>query len=174
MTKEQKNLLTFLGRKSRACIEGVAGSGKTMLAQAQAEKFADAGKSTLFICYNKTLAKWINDSIAEQYKELITVKHFHGLCADWVRKAGMAFSPPCKTRAKSSGRKCAANQLLDAIDMVPQKFDAVIVDEGSGFYPGWWFPLEMINKEGDEGRCMYFMTQTKLICRSKRLCTSAR
>jgi hypothetical protein len=155
LTKEQRNLLNFLGQKERACIEGVAGSGKTMLAQAQAEKFADAGMSTLLVCYNKTLAKWIGDSIPDTYRDLITVKHFHGLCSDWVRKAGMSFSPPSNS-ADQFWREDAADQLMDAIDMVPQKFDAVIVDEGQDFYPNWWMPLEMINSAGDEGPMYVF------------------
>ncbi|RLA43550.1 MAG: hypothetical protein DRR42_21590 [Gammaproteobacteria bacterium] len=155
LTKEQHNLLNFLGQKERACIEGVAGSGKTMLAQAQAEKFAEAGKSTLLVCYNKTLAKWIGDSVPDQYRDLITVKHFHGLCADWVRKAGMSFSPPSQD-ADQFWRDVAADQLMDAIDMVPEKFDAVIVDEGQDFYPNWWMPLEMINSGGDEGAMYVF------------------
>ncbi len=155
LTREQRNLLSFLGSKERACIEGVAGSGKTMLAQAQAEKFADQGKSTLLVCYNKNLANWIGESIADEYSDLITVKHFHGLCSFWVRKAGMPFSPP-KENVERFWRDEAADQLMDAIDMVPQKFDAVIVDEGQDFYPNWWMPLEMINSNGDEGAMYVF------------------
>ena len=155
LTKEQQRMLEVLGHRQRACIEGVAGSGKTMLAQAQAEKFADAGKTVLFVCYNKTLAKWINDSIADEYKSLITVNHFHGLCADWVRKAGMSFSPPNKG-SNEFWQDEAADLLMDAIDMVPEKFDAVIVDEGQDFYPNWWMPLEMINSVGDEGAMYIF------------------
>ena len=155
LTNEQQNLLNFLGQKQRACIEGVAGSGKTMLAQAQAEKFADAGKTVLFICYNKNLAKWISDSIADEYKSLITVNHFHGLCADWIRKAGMSFTPP-RQGANEFWQDEAADLLMDAIDMVPEKYDAVIVDEGQDFYPNWWMPLEMINCAGDEGAMYIF------------------
>ena len=155
LTNEQQNLLNFLGQKQRACIEGVAGSGKTMLAQAQAEKFADAGKTVLFICYNKNLAKWISDSIADEYKSLITVKHFHGLCADWIRKAGMSFTPP-RQGANEFWQDEAADLLMDSIDMVPEKYDAVIVDEGQDFYPNWWMPLEMINCAGDEGAMYIF------------------
>jgi hypothetical protein len=155
LTKDQKSLLNFLGQKQRSCIEGVAGSGKTMLAQAQAEKFADQGKSTLLVCYNKTLAKWISDSIADEYKDKITVKHFHGLCAEWIRKAGMSFSPPSHN-ADLFWKDEAADQLMDAIDMVPEKFDAVIVDEGQDFYPNWWMPLELINSAGDEGAMYVF------------------
>ena len=157
LTNEQQNLLNFLGQKQRACIEGVAGSGKTMLAQAQAEKFADAGKTVLFVCYNKTLAAWINDSIADEYKTLITVTHFHGLCAGWIRKAGMSFSPPSPSYlANEFWQDEAADSLMDAIDMVPEKFDAVIVDEGQDFYPNWWMPLEMINSAGDAGAMYIF------------------
>lgn len=155
LTKDQQNLLNFLGQKQRACIEGVAGSGKTMLAQAQAEKFADEGKSTLLVCYNKTLAKWISDSITEEYKDKITVKHFHGLCAEWIRKAGQKFSPP-NNNADLFWKDEAADQLMDAIDMVSEKFDAVIVDEGQDFYPNWWVPLELINSSGDEGAMYVF------------------
>ncbi len=155
LTKEQHNLLAFLGTKTRACIEGVAGSGKTMLAQAQAEKFADQGMSTLLVCYNKNLANWINETIPDGYRDLITVKHFHGLCSEWARKAGMQFSPP-RIDVEQFWRDTAADQLMDAIDMVPQKFDAVIVDEGQDFYPNWWMPLEMINANGDEGTMYVF------------------
>ena len=155
LTKDQRNLLTFLGQKQRACIEGVAGSGKTMLAQAQAEKFADEGKSTLLVCYNKTLAKWIGDSIADKYKDKITVKHFHGLCAEWIRKTGQGFAPP-RLDPDLFWKDEAADLLMDAIDMVALKFDAVIVDEGQDFYPNWWMPLELINSAGDEGAMYVF------------------
>ena len=155
LTKDQRNLLTFLGQKQRACIEGVAGSGKTMLAQAQAEKFADEGKSTLLVCYNKTLAGWIRDSIADEYKHKISVKHFHGLCAEWIRKAGMKFSPPNNDSALF-WKDEAADLLMDAIDMISEKFDAVIVDEGQDFHPNWWIPLELINSAGDEGAMYVF------------------
>ena len=59
LTTDQKNLLYFLGETQRACVEGVAGSGKTLLALAKAEMFADEGKRTLLVCYNKTLAAYI-------------------------------------------------------------------------------------------------------------------
>ena len=53
LTSIQLQALEFLAARKRACINGVAGSGKTMLAQAQAIKFADQGLSTLLVCYNK-------------------------------------------------------------------------------------------------------------------------
>ncbi len=150
LTNDQKQILVILGEQKRACINGVAGSGKTMLAQAQAEKFADDGLSTLLVCYNKTLAHWINDSIDESYKDKIIVKHFHGLCYDWCKKAHIPFNPPFEN-SDEFWKETAPELLVEAIDMVGQKFDAVIVDEGQDFYPDWWVPLEMINNEEEKG-----------------------
>jgi len=155
LTSDQKQLLTFLGEKKRACINGVAGSGKTMLAQAQAVKFSDNGLSTLLVCYNKTLAHWINDSIDESYKDKITVKHFHGLCYEWCKKASIPFNPPFND-SDEFWKETAPELLIDAIDMLDQKFDAVIVDEGQDFHSNWWVPLERINREVENGAMYVF------------------
>lgn len=155
LTGIQLQALDFLAARKRACINGVAGSGKTMLAQAQAIKFADQGLSTLLVCYNKQLAEWINDSIDESYKDKITVKHFHGLCYDWCKRAHIPFNPPFEN-SDEFWKETAPENLIDAIDMVDQRFDAVIVDEGQDFYPNWWVPLEMINSVGEEGAMYVF------------------
>ena len=155
LTGIQLQALDFLASRKRACINGVAGSGKTMLAEAQAIKFADEGLSTLLVCYNKQLAEWINDSIDESYKDKITVKHFHGLCYEWCKRAHIPFNPPFEN-SDGFWKDVAPESLIDAIDMVDQKFDAVIVDEGQDFYPNWWMPLEMINSEGEKGAMYVF------------------
>ncbi|OUS30676.1 hypothetical protein A9Q99_05710 [Gammaproteobacteria bacterium 45_16_T64] len=155
LTSIQLQALEFLAARKRACINGVAGSGKTMLAQAQAIKFADQGLSTLLVCYNKQLVEWINDSIDESYKGRITVKHFHGLCYDWCKQAHVPFNPPSHNSDKF-WKETAPENLIDAIDMVEQRFDAVIVDEGQDFYPNWWVPLEMINSKEEEGAMYVF------------------
>ena len=67
----------------------------------------------------------------------------------------MSFTPP-RQGANEFWQDEAADLLMDAIDMVPEKYDAVIVDEGQDFYPNWWVPLEMINCAGDEGAMYIF------------------
>ena len=156
LTENQLSLLEFLGSQNRACIEGVAGSGKTILAQARAERFAAEGKTTLVVCYNKVLAEWIESTIPAEFSKLITVKHFHGLCADWVRRSGQKFNPNAAGQTGDFWREKAPELLLDAIDILPERFDAVIVDEGQDFQPNWWMPLEMINAHGDEGSMYVF------------------
>ena len=126
-----------------------------MLAQVKAQEFADKGKSVLFVCYNKTLANWINSTLADEYKSKITVKHFHGLCAEWAKKAGMNWSPPNGPQSNEFWRDAAGDILLDAIDYIPKDL-MHIVDEGQDFYPNWWMPLEMINREEESGPMYVF------------------
>lgn len=155
LTNDQKMLLDFLAQRKRACINGVAGSGKTMLAQAQAEKFADAGMKTLLVCYNKTLAKWLRDNISSDYAKSITVIHFHGLCYELCRKAGISFNLPSQNEDEF-WQEDAPELLIEAIDSLGEKFEAIIVDEGQDFQSDWWMPLELINSDGDEGTMYVF------------------
>ena len=150
LTEDQVRLLQFLGAHERAAIKGVAGSGKTILASAQAQKFARQGKKTLFVCYNRSLADWLQACLPEEFKDSIKIDTFHGLCASMCRKARIPFAPNW-----SDGNEFWQNEapelLLTALDSVPDRFDAVVVDEGQDFYPEWWMGLEMINSGGDTG-----------------------
>ena len=150
LTEEQIRLLDFLSNYDRAAIQGVAGSGKTLLARAQAQRFADLGKQTLFVCYNKALAEWLRSSMPERYASSITVRHFHGLCSDWCRRAKLPFHPSDDDGDQFWKHK-ASDLLGQAVDRLPWRFDAVVVDEGQDFYSDWWFPLELINRQGDAG-----------------------
>jgi len=150
LTAEQLRLLDFLAMHERAAIQGVAGSGKTLLARAQAQRFADAGKRTLFVCYNRALAEWLRASMPEAYEDRIVVRHFHGLCSDFCRKVSIPFAVPDKDQDQFWKYK-APDLFTQALDLTTERFDAVVADEGQDFYPDWWLPLEMINQEGDQG-----------------------
>jgi len=155
LTTEQQRLLEFLGGRERAAIRGVAGSGKTLLAGAQAERFADRGMRTLFVCFNKALAEWLQDALPASYRERITVRHFHALCHDLCQAASIPFAP---SAAGGDGfwRYQAPNLLERAIAATGTRFDAVVVDEGQDFYPEWWVPLELVNAREDQGALYVF------------------
>jgi hypothetical protein len=155
LTEDQLRLLDFLSHHERAAIEGVAGSGKTLLARAQVQRFADAGRKTLLVCYNRALAEWLRTTIPETYADRVTVLHFHALCNEWCKKAGIRFSPP-GANADRFWNEEAAYLLLEAIDQVPDRFDAVVVDEGQDFPPDWWSSLEQINSDGGRGSFYVF------------------
>ncbi|MDZ7736890.1 MAG: ATP-binding domain-containing protein [Gammaproteobacteria bacterium] len=155
LTDQQAYMLTFIDQRPRAAIQGVAGSGKTMLAQAQAQRFADRGLSVLFTCFNKGLAHWLQDTLPADYSEQITVRHFHGLCDEWCQEAGIPFDPDNHDPA-TFWREIAPNRLMDALDIIQRRFDAIVVDEGQDFHPDWWVPLEALNTKAQAGPLYVF------------------
>jgi len=154
LTEEQVRILDVLSQTRRAVIQGVAGSGKTMLAKAQAHRYAEQGKRTLLLCYNKNLAAWLRNSVPGEYTELIHVRHFHGFCSELCTQAGIRFAPASKD-IDNFWLHEAADLLCQAIEAIPEmRFDAVVVDEGQDFGADWWVPIELINKDVESG-CFY-------------------
>jgi hypothetical protein len=150
LTQAQMELLEFLGANQRAAIEGVAGSGKTLVAKAQASRLARERKKTLFLCYNRRLAEWVRASIPLEERDFIEVHHFHGLCHEFCRRAGVAFDVP-EGNSRSFWSEEAPNLLLDALDVLDDRFDAVVVDEGQDFRSSWWDAIDLINRGEEEG-----------------------
>ncbi len=156
LTDEQMRLLDFLGENNRVAIEGVAGSGKTLLAKAQVQRFAERGLRTLFLCYNRTLAEWLREVLPDELRELVHVTHFHKLCADVCRRAGMEFRPP-NGDAGNFWRHEAPELLWEALESLPdERYDAVVVDEGQDFHPDWWDPIQTIERDGEKGYLYVF------------------
>ena len=154
LTEQQSQLLEFLGNRDRAAVEGVAGSGKTKLAMIRARRFADEGKDVLFVCFNKMLAEWLQDELPEDYRQRITVRHYHGLCAEWVKEAKMPW--PNVVNDPRFWNETAPRLFEQALDRLPKRFDAVVVDEAQDFESSWWDGLELVNAGMTDGPLYIF------------------
>ena len=137
LTERQFALLDFLARHRRAAICGCAGSGKTFLAVEKAQRLAREGYRVLLTCYNRNLADWIQSSIPRL--PLLKVSSFHRLCLEWAQRAGIALPHPATPRYYAESLPAA---LAQAAQRLPDRFDAIIADEGQDFAPTWWGPLE--------------------------------
>ncbi len=142
LTKDQERVLKFLEKQERAAIEGVAGSGKTILAIAQAQRFLRRGLRTLLVCYNEPLASWIRQQTPDIYTESLTVVTFHSLCSILCHKAKVPF--PVGKGGQDFWNYEAPDLLEKAADLLDDdnKFDAIVVDEGQDFKTFWWTALE--------------------------------
>jgi hypothetical protein len=118
LTNEQTGLLDYISEQKNATIQGVAGTGKTLIAKEAARRFGVGGKKVLFLCFNKYLFQFLMhqypyDNVT--YYNLHTLISRYGDCVDDLSKP--------EDRAKA---------LLkigwDALD-----FDDIIVDEGQDF-----------------------------------------
>ena len=92
LTTAQETVLGILVKQPRAAIEGVAGSGKTILALGQAQRFARQGKRTLFLCYNRPLADWLAQQLPTKFHDSVTIETFHGLCSVFCKAARLPFN----------------------------------------------------------------------------------
>src|SRR5262249_44196797 len=147
LTRDQEAFLRFAANHPRAAVEGVAGSGKTILALAQAQRFACAGKRTLLVCYNRPLADWLRQQLPDRYRDSVNVHTFHGLCAYFCQRAGIRFDA---SREDDAFWEYQAPELLEqASQLAPSvdKFDAVVVDEGQDFRELWWTVLEQVQRD---------------------------
>jgi len=62
MLSEQVQLLNYLEEQNNAVINGLGGTGKTVMAVEKARKHANRGESVLFLCYNKRLKEHLKST----------------------------------------------------------------------------------------------------------------
>ena len=64
-TEDQFGALDSMRRMPRVVFDGPAGTGKTLLALEAARRSHAAGKSVLFLCFNRPLSVWLMDQTQE-------------------------------------------------------------------------------------------------------------
>ena len=109
-------------------VQATAGSGKTQLALRLIEDATQSGQSSLYVCFNRTLA----DHVARLAPTRAVVSNFHELAVDHYRRHYQEpdFSDP--------GIFIAVSQayLADSASF-SGKYDLLIIDEGQDFDPAW-------------------------------------
>lgn len=149
LTRQQLQVLRGFDANARAIIEGVAGSGKTLLAMQRARSLATTHEAVLFTCFNAELAKWIREEMANDLAENggnITVQNFHRLASDLCKAAEVDFTVNQQDAARWWDEKAPDLLAEAALDLYggDPPFDAMIVDEAQDFSPSWWDALEYL------------------------------
>lgn len=161
LTYDQARILEILRNQDRAAIEGVAGSGKTILAVAQAQRFARSGLRTLLICYNRPLADWLAEQMPAQYQEMITVINYHRLVREMCR---ITKTPFHASSFDQDFWEYESPELLETTaNLVPdsQLYDAIVVDEGQDFRELWWIGIEKLFRKSSTKRPFYVFYDPK-------------
>jgi hypothetical protein len=149
LTRQQLQVLRGFDPNPRAIIEGVAGSGKTLLAMQRASSFAAKHRAVLFTCFNVELAKWVREEMAAELVENggnLTIWNFHRLASDFCKEAGVEFSVNPRDPAKWWDEIAPDLLATAAMHLFPdgQPFDAIVVDEAQDFSSNWWDALEYL------------------------------
>ncbi len=158
LTLSQFKVLDGLSRLRRVLICGCAGSGKTMLALEKARRLAEQGFRVLYACYNWRLRDYCRDFLRPWRS--VTVHNFHGLCLDWTGRAGIHAA---KRDDDEFWKSTLPGLFREALKKIPDRFDAVIADEGQDFDPAWWADLEALLADPKRGILYVFYDDNQLL-----------
>ena len=163
LTEQQHRLLDYLAQQPKAAIRGVAGSGKTMLALAKAQREARAGRRTLLLCYNQPLQDWLKAAVPESFANELVVLNYHSLASRLCQEAGVPLWERRERNDQDFWDVQAAEALIEACDVLgpEHKFDTVVVDEGQDFHELWWTSLEAVFRSPGGDACYYVFYDPK-------------
>lgn len=117
LTNEQTGLLDYISEQKNATIQGVAGTGKTLIAKEAARRFGLKGRKVLFLCFNKFL---YTDLLHRYPYENVTYFNISTLIAKY------------RSGSDTSTAEARASE-LQKIDWDDLDFDDVIIDEAQDF-----------------------------------------
>ena len=160
LTQDQLKVLDFVRAHRRVAVRGGAGTGKTVMALEKARRLADEGFRTLLTCYNRQLADHLAGLCAD--KNNLDVMSFHQLCHRQVERADRESGRDLLDEAKATypGKNLFDVQLPNALayslDVLQERYEAIVCDEGQDFREEYWVPLELLLADGDRSPLYVF------------------
>lgn len=155
LTDQQLQIMEVLAGQRRLLVQGVAGSGKTMLALEATRRLGEQGFRTLYTCFNRGLAaaarEQLSHALSAEAQPRVTADNYHDLAMQLVQRVNGSFAPIPGDRMSAFFRDDLPIHLLEALETAPDRFDAIVVDEGQDFEQGWWETLMALLAEPDDG-----------------------
>lgn len=149
LTNQQLDIFRRVSMNKSIITLGPAGSGKTILAKTIAQDFINKGLRVLFLCFNRTLANKIRYDF-DRREDNIEVSTFHSL----ARKIIQQSDPNWWDTQNDKNSEDFWNleipvKLEETIEDYPDRYDAIIIDEGQDFKEFWFeMVFKLLNKEG--------------------------
>ncbi len=141
LDQRQVEIIAALAGNKRLRIEGVAGSGKTVMAREAALRMAGEGQKVQILCFTDALAKWLAFSLKETDIQVATVPRF---AAELMLGQGQTKALPSDPESWADISLRAAS---DALPLLQERPDVVIVDEAQDLDENEWLLIEELAKD---------------------------
>lgn len=178
-TAIQEMLMESITRNPRMRIEGVAGSGKSLLVQWEAHRLINEGKRVAVLCYNDLLA----EEMQRNFKTMgfddtqVIAASFHKLASKYVRQAkmkGIARKEPNDGAAKAEYYAKMPSYFAEALTIFRSKknskfFDALIIDEGQDFENNWVDTALLLLRNPQTDTVRFFFDPNQTIYRHRNV-----
>ncbi len=160
LTEEQAALLNRFGRDRRMVVTGCAGSGKTMLAVQRARQLAEASRQVLLVCFNKALAKHLQDTVKA---DGLAISTFHGLCTRSAMRAGIKLPKYEGDAPAEFYSEVLPEALVEALETTGGQFDDVLIDEAQDLQSDWLAALTLALRDEQQGSIWLFMDDNQRV-----------
>jgi superfamily I DNA/RNA helicase len=97
----------------------------------------------------------------------VVARHFHGFCSDVVRQAGL--KPPTDSLSAAAYSSWLVSGLYEALGVIEDRFDAVIVDEGQDFHSDWFEYLDLLLSNGESAVHYVFYDDNQRLYQTDRI-----
>ena len=143
-------------------VEGSAGTGKTVMACAEAARLAseaprDGQHHVLMLCFNHAMAHELQQQpLLMEQKETLLISTFHDFCISHILKPARAEH---LVNYHGPGDRLPEEALLYISSLLPQlpHYDAIFVDEAQDFRRQWWDIIQHLLNPG--GKLYLFADQ---------------
>ncbi len=165
LTAEQADLLKVTRLLNRVEVRGGAGSGKTVLALAQAKQLTagrhdKAPQRVALLCYSIGLGEFLKRQVEQWPRRQRPA--FVGTFAE----LGRSWGAPDGDRENSDFWEVELPALMAELSSgLPNnvKFDSIIVDEAQDFADSWWTPLMRSLRDEDSGGVFIYSDENQRI-----------
>ncbi len=128
LTIDQAAVLAGFASNPRAFVTGGAGTGKTMLAVAEARRLSDAGKRVLLCCYNRNLGTYLH---RETLHDGIAAGTLHGVMHQVAEAAGTLAEIPKDVSDTDYYGLFLPDAAAQGLRRAPElAYDCLVIDEG--------------------------------------------
>ena len=129
LTENQKNIVNMFSQNKHLLVNGVAGTGKSIVAAEYASKCISSGKKVLFLAYNKNIVRSIKSKF--NGRDNIKVTGLHDLFAEYVGLSKDKMSENAAVYYNELLPKEFNDYLhgLDKNELEKIQYDVVVIDE---------------------------------------------